>query len=1517
MPKPLTFETQETSLEKQTDFEIIGQPSQAQEKVTEQKSIDQEGIETSSISKQSSLQYFVKKIKEGETPTPKDVTLPEPIKQEIYQKFEPSMMDTTKEIEIPITLEDKIPPHVPPKPESSKKHEFFHQPALQEQKSFSTIQQVVQPQKYQTFSSTQQMTQEIELKPEEPAEICYAPKLEGYKKREEVSERIKRISESQKDLSAHEVPPGAVKIFPTTPKPSSQQFGELKEFSHKTEQSFQQSSYQTSSSSYSHSFGSSINPPFEALPKESIFPLKLEPERPISAASSHSVTDRQIYRPVSAQIAPGEPSPEGLLMEKKWAHKFSESHVEKSWPPPQYEEPSWSVQSTLEKKWTPSEIKTMEVTRERKVTVDEIPKQHYIAEVSNLGSIVEQRVATESSYDSQVHMSKSENIVEERNVRPSQVIRTWPPDPVEPLTKYVPTIDSLIVRPVSVQDITDEVYLEPGPPPEIAYAQPPRERRQSYVETIEHELEKNLEPAKVPPCAVRTIPPPREWIVPPPLPPKQVLPQAPPLPAKSTKPVEPSRKMQQSQSVPFEKFPELEPFPFKAEPHQTKPHKLGPPPTPSKFIKGKFTDSDYESDFESIKIPPKWKPCMSDTEEPTYRKVKPPKLVHFGKSRSQEHEPLPPSKFDHPPQFEGPSRPTINFEGCREVKKFTKHVRDMKRPVSPPTSIHVQPVKKPYSPKLEQKLVADGYMADTDEPFRQQKLMTTEYCKEEKSEYRQFSESKKEYVETQKFSTGKPRVSKFPIKKQHTPSVTSKKKELIATPIITSHTSEQIFEQHEQQTKLEPFPFKPELSKPHTLKCPPPPSPSKFVKGEFRESDYESDYEGRISAMWHSDTECSYKPVRPVLTPAQQHRQFGRTPTPPTEFDRPRQVEGPSRPKFEPIEKIKSEVKPLPKSVVYKPKPISAAPVTRDVVPARTIILQPGTPPEIAYAAGPKKTQYYRSTVSAPYTNAIQTETSNVVHFNESTESCHRTMSVQQTHKVIKFGDQKQETKLEPFPFKAEPEKPRRSTSVPPPPTPTKFQPGEFRESDYESEVECTRIKPKWVPGGVGADSFQYRRVRAPAAARSTSVPAPRDRILSPMEYDTQPPLMPMQTSTTDIVDGERKHESLYKRFTDNQVNQLVRRSHSHEPVLHPGTPPEYGYASDQRISKSTATKIASHHMDSMTQAFKSKTQQFVTDIMEDVNKKKAAPKPILKNGSDGDAQVYREESRAAQYGTKHVDPDTGLIYFKYDFGYEFGIILPGESKQGGEIPVPKKTVIEPPKRTADIEMPVYHEKSTSNTNLTPQFKPKKFTPSSKTAKWEPTSESEMSEYEGEARRTNHISQGSGRKGAETPPSCPSTPGSTHGKSNLQQGQIRAPLFITPLRDIAVTSGQAAKFECIVQSEPQPNILWSKNGRIIENSQDHHLHYRNGVCRLTISQAYPEDAGTYSCTAANPAGTANTTATLLVPGVPSHMYGTYRQLNTVRRNHSPELYRRPESPENLPLPAGKFNGLRFRLENYN
>lgn len=67
--------------------------------------------------------------------------------------------------------------------------------------------------------------------------------------------------------------------------------------------------------------------------------------------------------------------------------------------------------------------------------------------------------------------------------------------------------------------------------------------------------------------------------------------------------------------------------------------------------------------------------------------------------------------------------------------------------------------------------------------------------------------------------------------------------------------------------------------------------------------------------------------------------------------------------------------------------------------------------------------------------------------------------------------------------------------------------------------------------------------------------------------------------------------------------------------------------------------------------------------------------------------------------GTKHVDPDTGLIYFKYDFGYEFGIIFPGEGRKfvggGNKARANKQSTRTLPRISSDsIGIPVVHEKT-------------------------------------------------------------------------------------------------------------------------------------------------------------------------------------------------------------------------------
>lgn len=856
---------------------------------------DQSIIETSSISKQSSLDFFVSKMKESEKPAEPKLVETQKISPDIYTKFEE--ISTVKTPEPIITHDVKREVHT----SFDKGFKSF---------SSSTTQQYT--------SSQAQLFEEFHLTPEPPAEIVYMPQTETIQKREDVTDKIKKLEDSHRDLSPLEVPTGAVKIFPTAPpkpKPAPVVEEQKKEIIHKisvqqqvdrkenveiieppasapdtrhwapvrftpeppkqmevpvfSPQPPMESPKPLSPMSFSPRPFSprpvSPRPSAEAVQMERLWTpsVPLGPELPIPEPvrapspkpSPQGLAMEKLWtqksessfssftKPSAPVAAPVEPSVQGKTMEKMWAHKHSESNLKTVWPPVQPEEPvpvQKPIHVIVERQKPFVESKSESIVKESSsfskthhefrsvqppqpivpppvlipVTPVTQPITHYIATVSNVANFATQQISTASSYShtsesTEVYRSLNENVIEEHQTKASDIIRAWPPVPLpheEPPLKApqmvketFPKIDSLPIRPVSVQDITDEVYLEPGPPPEIGFAQAPRERRQSYVETIEQDLEKNLdkEPTRVLPGSVRTIPPPREKSLPPPLPPKkEQFPQGPPLPAKTIK-IEPVKKPVEIESKPFERFPDLEPFPFKPEQEKPKSPKPPPPPTPSKFIKGKFCDSDYESDFELVRIPAKWKPCVSDTEEPSYKKVKPPKLSQATRSRSTEPEPMPPSKFDQPPHFQGPPRPTVDLETTkRELKKeFTvtkiskqqqqqqQIRREVKVPVvqpkvlpvvqpkvlpvvqpkvpsppelkpgSPPIYVQAEPIKKPgspkqkpESPKAKQKFHKEsGYMADTDEPFTlTRKSAKVEHHRTEetsKTEVRQFTQS--------------------------------------------------------------------------------------------------------------------------------------------------------------------------------------------------------------------------------------------------------------------------------------------------------------------------------------------------------------------------------------------------------------------------------------------------------------------------------------------------------------------------------------------------------------------------------------------------------------------------------------------------------------------------------------------------------------------------------------------------------------------------------------------------------
>ena len=635
-------------------------------------------------------------------------------------------------------------------------------------------------------SKSEILLEGFKLVPEPPPEIGYMPKPDELKKkRPDVSIKAKQLQESfDKTLSPIEAPVGGVKIFPTpSPKVSEPPPRAAPTFS-VPPPPFELEKKETieepcvrkdvhERKDYSFSFRAA------------------SPTRPLSSSSefetrSHVSTDLSEYRCQSAasshqeilRSASPRPSADALAMEKSWAKKCADS-TRKSWPPQEdagvkfkqewqtpggedfrstqkevrreVEETEGGIKktsiessSTTERRSWSSKQESMEKVSRRAPSPPKVQPIIYNAETIKVDHVVNkmEEKSLYEKYTSELDTKKSETSerIEEKYSKkwggsddlkaPSLVRSVEPPKrPVVQLYHLTPTTP------------TDQIILEPGPPPEIGYIPAPVVKEKK-LEKIEKTFEVSLDhqPAKIPPGGIRTIPPTAKREEPPALPPKDVRITPPPIPAKTQTPVEPP----------------LEPFPFKPSPPTTmKTPKTPPPPIPTKFVKvgASFTqESDYESDVDGL-MKAKWRPYESDTEEPRYRRVQPPVPKQPARPRSTEPEPLPPSKFEVPPAtYVGPPRPTpvIAKEEQEKVYKKTttfkrqeKEIKEQQKyqavqpppqielkPGSPP--IYVQPVaksptprsppaRKPESPKFKVKTFQQesGYMADTDEPFQQ------------------------------------------------------------------------------------------------------------------------------------------------------------------------------------------------------------------------------------------------------------------------------------------------------------------------------------------------------------------------------------------------------------------------------------------------------------------------------------------------------------------------------------------------------------------------------------------------------------------------------------------------------------------------------------------------------------------------------------------------------------------------------------------------------------------------------
>lgn len=101
-----------------------------------------------------------------------------------------------------------------------------------------------------------------------------------------------------------------------------------------------------------------------------------------------------------------------------------------------------------------------------------------------------------------------------------------------------------------------------------------------------------------------------------------------------------------------------------------------------------------------------------------------------------------------------------------------------------------------------------------------------------------------------------------------------------------------------------------------------------------------------------------------------------------------------------------------------------------------------------------------------------------------------------------------EQPQLEPFPFVPDPPQPRKVHSPVTFVRPSKFIPASnARESDYESDYDGAKIRPRWTPAGSDAEyEPTYRKVRPPPSAGSTTRPSGGARTPTPPSVFDQPP---------------------------------------------------------------------------------------------------------------------------------------------------------------------------------------------------------------------------------------------------------------------------------------------------------------------------------------------------------------------------------------------------------------------------
>ncbi|KAJ8393242.1 hypothetical protein AAFF_G00063140 [Aldrovandia affinis] len=111
---------------------------------------------------------------------------------------------------------------------------------------------------------------------------------------------------------------------------------------------------------------------------------------------------------------------------------------------------------------------------------------------------------------------------------------------------------------------------------------------------------------------------------------------------------------------------------------------------------------------------------------------------------------------------------------------------------------------------------------------------------------------------------------------------------------------------------------------------------------------------------------------------------------------------------------------------------------------------------------------------------------------------------------------------------------------------------------------------------------------------------------------------------------------------------------------------------------------------------------------------------------------------------------------------------------------------------------------------------------------------------------------------------------------------MAAPVFTKSLQDLSAFEGQLVVLECRVKGVPSPRVDWYREGTLIDDSPDFRILQKKPrsmaeseeICTLVIAEAFPEDSGTFTCTAVNKYGIVSSIAYLKVKAKESHSVDT-------------------------------------------